>query len=54
MKITKSVLLVAALLASSAAVAYSPEELEKGCHKPKFTDFTGLIDNVTLKNPEKA
>ncbi len=50
MKITKSVLLVAALLASSAAVAYSPEELEKGCHKPKFTDFT----LTEYKVPEKT
>jgi hypothetical protein len=50
MKITKSVLLVAAILASSAAVAYSPDELEKGCHKPKFTDFT----LTEYKVPEKT
>jgi hypothetical protein len=37
-------------LASSAAVAYSPEELEKGCHKPKFTDFT----LTEYKVPEKT
>jgi hypothetical protein len=40
MKLIKSVLLVAVILASGAAVAYSPEELAKECHKPKFTDFT--------------
>jgi hypothetical protein len=40
MKIAKSVLLMAVMLASGTAVAYSPEELEKECHKPKFTDFT--------------
>jgi hypothetical protein len=31
---------MAVLLASGAVYAYSPEELEKECHKPKFTDFT--------------
>lgn len=40
MKLTKSVLLTALLLINSAAFAYSPEELAKECHKPKFTDFT--------------
>lgn len=40
MNITKSILLMAVLLASGAVNAYSPEELEKECHKPKFTDFT--------------
>ncbi len=40
MKIAKSVLLMAVMLASGTAIAYSPDELEKECHKPKFTDFT--------------
>jgi hypothetical protein len=40
MKLTKSVLFTAILLMNSAAFAYSPEELAKECHKPKFTDFT--------------
>jgi hypothetical protein len=42
MKLTKSVLFTAILLMNSAAFAYSPEELAKECHKPKFTDFTLL------------
>jgi hypothetical protein len=40
MKLTKSVLLTTLLLMNGAAFAYSPEELAKECHKPKFTDFT--------------
>lgn len=40
MKLTKSVLLTTLLLINGAALAYSPEELAKECHKPKFTDFT--------------
>ena len=40
MKLTKSVLLTALLLMNGATFAYSPDELEKECHKPKFTDFT--------------
>ena len=40
MKIIKPMLLLALLSASSVAFAYSPEELAKDCHKPKFTDFT--------------
>ncbi|MDP3010314.1 MAG: hypothetical protein Q8N30_14765 [Methylococcales bacterium] len=40
MKLTKSVLLTALLLMNGTAFAYSPEELAKECHKPKFTDFT--------------
>ena len=42
MKITtllKSALLITVVLSSGAAVAYSPEELEKECKKPRFTDF---------------
>lgn len=49
MKLTKSVLFTAILLINGAAFAYSPEELAKECHKPKFTDFT-LLD---YKMPEK-
>jgi hypothetical protein len=40
MNITKSIVLAALMLANGAAFAYSPEELAKECHKPKFTDFT--------------
>jgi hypothetical protein len=40
MKLTKSVLLTTLLLMNGATFAYSPDELEKECHKPKFTDFT--------------
>lgn len=38
-KMFKSALFIAAVLFNGAAVAYSPEELEKGCKKPHFTDF---------------
>jgi len=40
MNITKSIVLTVVMLANSAAFAYSPDELAKECHKPKFTDFT--------------
>jgi hypothetical protein len=40
MNITKLIVLAVVLLANSAAFAYSPDELKKECHKPKFTDFT--------------
>jgi hypothetical protein len=33
-------LLVLLMLANSVAFAYSPDELAKECHKPKFTDFS--------------
>ena len=42
MKVTKvftSTLFIAAVIFSVSATAYSPEELEKACKKPKFTDF---------------
>ncbi|MGZ8153387.1 MAG: hypothetical protein ACXW0Q_12280 [Methylovulum sp.] len=43
-------LLVAVVLFNGMAAAYSPEELEKLCKKPKFTDF-----NLTeYKKPELA
>ena len=38
-KMFKSALLIAAVLFNGAAVAYSPEELEQACKKPRFTDF---------------
>ena len=38
-KMFKSALFIAVVLFNGAAVAYSPEELEKGCKKPHFTDF---------------
>ena len=40
MKITKTILLISAMLASSSAFAYSLDDQPKQCHKPKFTDFT--------------
>ena len=42
MKITKmfkSALFIAVVLFNGAAAAYSPEELEQACKKPRFTDF---------------
>ncbi|MDD1605355.1 MAG: hypothetical protein LUP96_01465 [Methylococcaceae bacterium] len=39
-KMLKSVLFTAVMLVNGAAFAYSPEELAKECHKPKFTDFS--------------
>ena len=38
-KMFKSALFIAVVLFNGAAVAYSPEELEKACKKPHFTDF---------------
>ena len=38
-KLLKSALFIAVVLSNGAAVAYSPEELEKECKKPRFTDF---------------
>ncbi len=38
-KIVKSALCMAILLNIGTASAYSPEELEKSCKKPRFTDF---------------
>jgi len=48
MKITKpfqSALLIAAILGNSSASAYSPEESDVVCKKPRFTDF-----NLTTYN----
>jgi hypothetical protein len=42
MKITKmfkSALFIAVVLFNGQAAAYSPEELEQACKKPRFTDF---------------
>ncbi|WP_262966039.1 hypothetical protein [Methylobacter psychrophilus] len=42
MKLTnpfKSTLFIAVILFNGAANAYSPEELDKECKKPRFTDF---------------
>lgn len=47
-KMLKSMLCMAAIVTSGAALAYSPEELARECHKPKFTDFT----LTTYKAPE--
>ena len=38
-KIIKSSLCIAIILNTSIASAYSPEEAEKMCKKPRFTDF---------------
>ena len=38
-KIVKSAVYMAILLNIGTASAYSPEELEKSCKKPRFTDF---------------
>jgi hypothetical protein len=38
-KMFKSALFMAVVLFNGAAVAYSPEELEQVCKKPRFTDF---------------
>ena len=35
----KSALFIAAVLFNGAAIAYSPEETEQVCKKPRFTDF---------------
>jgi hypothetical protein len=38
-KMFKSALFIVVVLFNGAAVAYSPEELEQACKKPRFTDF---------------
>ena len=38
-KMFKSALVIAVVLFNGQAAAYSPEELEKACKKPRFTDF---------------
>ena len=38
-KMIKSALFIAVVLVNGQAAAYSPEELEQACKKPRFTDF---------------
>ena len=38
-KMFKSALFIAVVLFNGVAAAYSPEELEQACKKPRFTDF---------------
>ena len=38
-KMFKSALVIAVILFNGQAAAYSPEELEHACKKPRFTDF---------------
>ena len=38
-KMIKSTLFIAVVLFTGQAAAYSPEELEQACKKPRFTDF---------------
>ena len=38
-KMCKSSLFIAVVFFNGAAFAYSPEELEQACKKPRFTDF---------------
>ena len=38
-KMFKSALFIAVVLFNGQAAAYSPEELEQACKKPRFTDF---------------
>jgi hypothetical protein len=52
-KMLKAVLFTAVILANGAAFAYSPDELKKECHKPKFTDFT-LTEYKAPENIETA
>ncbi|MDP2902787.1 MAG: hypothetical protein Q8N96_06725 [Methylovulum sp.] len=50
MKITKLIkpaLLIAAILGNGSAAAYSPEESEVACKKPRFTDFNLTTYNAT-------
>ncbi len=46
-KLLKSALLLAAILGNASAVAYSPEESEATCKKPRFTDFNLTTYNAT-------
>lgn len=52
-KMLKAVLFTAVIVANGAAFAYSPDELKKECHKPKFTDFT-LTEYKAPENIETA
>lgn len=48
----KLALLIAAVFFNGLAFAYSPEEAEKACKKPKFTDFNlteyNAADNIEV------
>ncbi|MGZ8185395.1 MAG: hypothetical protein ACXWTL_03025 [Methylobacter sp.] len=46
-KMFKFALLIAVVLFNGVAAAYSPEETEKECKKPKFTDFNLTEYNAT-------
>ena len=51
-KMFKSMLFIAVVLFNGVAAAYSPEELEKDCKKPRFTDFSlteyNAADNIEV------
>ena len=55
-KIVKSTLFMAMLLNIGTASAYSPEELEKMCKKPRFTDFNlqEYKAPINLETPAEA
>ncbi|MGZ8189986.1 MAG: hypothetical protein ACXWTS_02005 [Methylococcaceae bacterium] len=46
-KMFKFALLIGVVLFNGVAAAYSPEETEKECKKPKFTDFNLTEYNAT-------
>jgi len=50
-KMFKSALFIAVVLFNGAAAAYSPEETEQSCKKPRFTDFnlTSIKHLIILK-----
>ncbi len=52
--IFKPVLLLAVLLVSGTVSAYSPEETELACKKPKFTDFNLSPYNAAENNEVPA
>ena len=52
-KMFKSALFIAVVLFNGPAAAYSPEELEQACKKPRFTDFN-LTDYKAPDNLEIA
>ena len=56
MKITKmfkSALFIAVVLVNGQAAAYSPQELDEECKKPRFTDFN-LTEYKAPENVETA
>jgi hypothetical protein len=56
-KMFKSALFITTVLLNGQAAAYSPEELEQTCKKPRFTDFNlteyKAPDNIEIA-PESA